>query len=306
VTERDPTRTYGADFLNELFRHPLDPGYADAAARRQAAGPATGRRRAATRAIGLVTLVAMGFLLAVAYRQTVAEEPSRSKARVGLIAQIRQSETEVDKLTRDAEALRAEVARQRDAVLADSDAARLRDLEMATGLGKVRGAGVVVRVADAPSKADAVTGAGGDNLGRVLDSDLQKIVNTLWSAGAEAISINGQRLTATSTIRAAGEAILVDFRPVTGPYEVSAIGPAQLERRFRDSSTAALLRNVAAEHGMSFSVRNVDTLTLPAAGEPQLHYARPSQSPTPTGSAQSTSPAPSGAGTSSDPSGGGR
>lgn len=192
--------------------------------------------------------------------------------------------------------------------MSGSDAARLRDLEAVTGLGRVRGDGVVVRVADGPSEADAVTGAGGTNLGRVLDRDLQDIANALWSAGAEAISINGQRLTATSTIRAAGGAILVDFRPVTGPYEVSAIGPGQLERRFRASDAANVLRQVAAEHGMSFGVREVDDLLLPAASEPQLRYAVPSVSPSasPSGAARSNSPASPGAGSSLSPSGGGR
>jgi uncharacterized protein YlxW (UPF0749 family) len=303
VTERSE-RTYAPDFLTELFRNPLDPSYADAAARRRTAGPVAGWRRGTIRVVSTVTLVALGFLLAVAYRQTIAEEPSRSQARAGLVGQIRQREVETDQLTHRADALRDEVARQRDAALTGSDAARLRDLEAATGLGRVRGDGVVVRVADAPSKADAVTGASGTNLGRVLDSDLQNVANALWSAGAEAISINGQRLTATSTIRAAGDAILVDFRPVTSPYEVSAIGPGQMEKGFRGSAAARLLNSVAAEHGMSFGVRGADNLTLPAAAEPQLHYAKPL--PTPSGSRGPTSPRPSGAGTSPRSSGGGR
>ena len=53
--------------------------------------------------------------------------------------------------------------------------------------------------------------------GRVLDRDLQVMVNALWAAGAEAIAINGQRLTARSAIRYAGEAILLDFRPLVPP-----------------------------------------------------------------------------------------
>jgi uncharacterized protein YlxW (UPF0749 family) len=301
-------RTFTPDFLTELFRNPLDPSYADAAAHRRTAGPVTGWRRGTIRTVSVVTLVALGFLLAIAYRQTLAEEPSRSQARAGLIEQIRQREAETDELAQRADGLRDEVARERDSALTDSDAARLRDLEAATGLGRVHGDGVVVRVADAPIKADAVTGASSANLGRVLDSDLQNVANALWSVGAEAISINGQRLTATSTIRAAGGAILVDFRPVTGPYEVSAIGPDQMERGFRGSAAARLLSSVAAEHGMAFAVRGADNLTLPAAGEPQLSYARPSPEPSvaPSGSGRSTPSSPTGAGTSLRPSGGGR
>jgi uncharacterized protein YlxW (UPF0749 family) len=297
MTDRTSQRTYAPDFLTELFRNPLDPGYADAAARRRRLGPVTGRHGATVRAVSVLTLVAVGFLLAVAYRQTVADEPGRTQARAGLVTQIKQREGVTDQLTAEADRLRGEVARQRDAALTGSDAARLRELEAATGLGRVRGAGVVVRVADGPAKKDAVTGADGPNLALVRDGDLQNIANALWSAGAEAISINGQRLTATSTIRLAGEAILVDYRPVTGPYEVSAIGPDQLERRFKDSSVARLFRSLTAEYGMSFDTRTVNGLTLPAANEPQLRYAKPPAQPSPT---------PSGAGASPTPTGGGR
>ncbi|WP_422769555.1 DUF881 domain-containing protein [Plantactinospora sp. WMMC1484] len=295
-------RTYTPDFLTELFRNPLDAGYVDAAARRADSGPATGWRRSVPRAVSLLTLVVLGLLLSVAYRQTMAAEPSRSNARAGLVEQIKQREAENAALTARADGLRAEVARQRDAALSGSAAANLRNLEAATGLGRVRGDGLVVRVADAPVTSDAVTGAGGTNLGRVLDRDLQDIANALWSAGAEAIAINGQRLTAMSTIRAAGGAILVDFKPVIGPYEVSAIGPGQLERRFRDSAAARLMESVSEEYGTSFEFRGVDDLTLPAATEPRLRYATPS--PRPTAPASSGSSA--GTGGSPSPHGGGR
>jgi uncharacterized protein YlxW (UPF0749 family) len=139
-----------------------------------------------------------------------------------------------------------------------------------------------VRVDDAPDAVDAVTGAGKPDLGRVLDRDLQEIANALWSAGAEAISINDQRLTATSTIRAAGSAILVDFRPVNRPYVVRAIGPDDLEDSFEDSDTARLFRALVEDEGMSFSVRQVDDLTLPAASDPHLRFASPSPTATPT------------------------
>ncbi|MFD0820188.1 DUF881 domain-containing protein [Micromonospora zhanjiangensis] len=298
MTDRPPRRAYAPDFLSELFRNPLDPGYTDAAERRRRLGPPTARQRATTRTVSAVTLALVGFLLAVAYRQTVADEPGRSHAREGLVAQIKQREVVADQLTDRANDLRAEVARQRDAELTGSDAARLRELEAATGLRRVRGDGGLVRVADGAAKKDTMTGAQGPNLALVRDSDLQGIANGLWAAGAEAISINGQRLTATSTIRLAGEAILVDYRPVTGPYEVSAIGPGQLERRFKDSQVARLFRSLTAEYGMSFDVRSVDNLDLPAANEPQLRYAQlPAQpSPTPSGVGATPHPTTSGGG----------
>ncbi|PZF84658.1 DUF881 domain-containing protein [Micromonospora deserti] len=299
-------RMYAPDFLTELFRNPLDPGYADAAARR-AHAPVSGWRAWPARSVSLLVVVALGFLFAVAYEQTMADEPGRSQARSGLVAQIKQRERETDRLSERADQLRAEVARQRAAALSGSQAARLRNLEAGTGMGRVRGDGVVVRLADAPDKADAVTGADAGP-SRVLYSDLQGVANDLWGAGAEAIAINGQRLTATSTIRSAGQAILVDYRPVTGPYEVSAIGPGSMKQRFEESRTALLMREVAEKTGLSFGVREAEDLTLPAAPEPRLRYAQPSvsPSPSPSGADRSASPGPSGSGTSTSPSGGGR
>ncbi|MEO3778951.1 DUF881 domain-containing protein [Micromonospora sp. B11E3] len=304
------TRVYAPDFLMELFRKPLDPGYEDAAARRRESPPPAGWRAASTRSVSLLVIVVVGFLFAVAYRQTVAEEPGRSTARAGLVAQIKEREAETDELAARADRLREEVGRQRDAALSGSQASRLRTLEAGTGLGRVRGDGVVVRLADAPAKdKNAVTGSSAGPP-RVLYTDLQKVANDLWAAGAEAVAINGQRLTATSTIRAAGEAILVDFRPVTGPYEVSAVGPRSLRERFEDSRAAFLMRDLVESVGLSFQVREVDDLTLPAAPEPRLRYAEPSVSPSPlvSGSpvAPKSSPGPTGSGSSPSPSGGGR
>ncbi|MFG3418091.1 DUF881 domain-containing protein [Micromonospora sp. NPDC049460] len=301
-------RVYAPDFLTELFRNPLDPGYADAAARRrERQAPPAGWRHWSARSVSLVLAVVLGFLFAVAYRQTLEAEPGRSQARSGLVAQIKQRESETDRLSERADQLRAEVARQRAAALGGSEAARLRTLEAGTGLGRVRGDGVVVRLADAPQNPDAVTGA---DVGpsRVIYSDLQGVANDLWAAGAEAISINGQRLTATSTIRSAGQAILVDFRPVTGPYEVSAIGPGSMRDRYEDSRSALTMRKVAEDTGLSFAVREAEDLTLPAAPEPRLRYAEPpaSASPSPSGADRSASSQPSGSRTSPSPSGGGR
>ncbi|TDC69320.1 DUF881 domain-containing protein [Micromonospora sp. KC606] len=303
-----PPRAFTPDFLTELFRNPLDPGYADAAARRREFPSPSGWRATTVRAVSVLVVAVVGFLFAVAYREALAEEPSRSQARAGLIAQIKQREAETDELTARADRLREEVNRQRDAALSGSQAARLRSLEAGTGLGRVRGDGLVVRLVDAaPKEGDAVTGDSDAGPDRVIYSDLQKVANDLWAAGAEAVAVNGQRLTATSTIRSAGAAILVDFRPVTSPYEVSAIGPGSMRDRFEESRSAYLMRRVAKQTGLSFEVREAEGLTLPAAPEPRLRYAEPSvspgSSPSDTAVNRSSSSGPSGPGTSS-PSGG--
>ncbi len=190
------------------------------------------------------------------------------------------------------------MSKQRDAALAaaGTDADPLNRLELATGTGKVRGPATVVKLADAAPPVDPVTGKPtGKNLGVVLDRDLQRVTNELWADGAEAIAINGARLSATSTIRTAGSTILVDFRPIASPYQVTAIGPEDLGERFKRSATGALFRAIAAQYGMQVSVDRVGDLTLAAAPDPQLHYAAPvpSDTPSPRPSGSTGSPVPS-------------
>ncbi|GIF47438.1 uncharacterized protein YlxW (UPF0749 family) [Asanoa ferruginea] len=282
-------RWMSPDFLSELFSNPLDPGYADAAARRAKEGPPTGWRHGSRRVAAVIVAGLIGLLFAVAYRQTVADEPRRSQARADLVTQIKQRQDATDNLRNQADGLRDAVARERDAALGGDEAAQRRDVEAATGLRRVTGDGLVVRLADAP---DADEKADENDLGRIFDRDLQLVTNALWASGAEAIAINDQRLTATSTIRKAGGAILVDFRPVTSPYEIRVIGPRDLEDRFADTAAAALMRKVADGEHIGFDTRRQDDLNLPAATEPQLNYAtRPTPaSATPTPGVTSSSP----------------
>jgi uncharacterized protein YlxW (UPF0749 family) len=272
------------NFLIQLFQSPLDPGYADAAARKAERPPAPHWRRLGGRGVTAVACLLIGLLFAVAYQHAVAAKPSTTKAREDLVGDVQSRRDQAEQLQKQAENLRDQVARARDNALAGrGDADRLRQLAAGTGLGKVTGDGVVVTLADAPPQIDPVTGKpSDDNPGIVLDRDLQDIANALWQAGAEAIAINGQRLTATSTIRTAGGAILVDFRPVTGPYQIAAIGPD--EDAFTGSGTAQRFRRYVDTYRMQFSVKARTGLTLVAAPDPELRYAHvPSPSPSPSG-----------------------
>jgi uncharacterized protein YlxW (UPF0749 family) len=105
------------------------------------------------------------------------------------------------------------------------------------------------------------------NPGRVIDRDLQMIVNGLWQAGASDVAINGRRITPTTAIRAAGEAILVNYRPMSPPYVVSAIGSDadQLAGRFRENPAGLLLEELEAQYGVIWELQRVRNITLPAA-----------------------------------------
>src|SRR5690606_5684021 len=146
------------DFLTELFQDPLDPGYADAAARRAQGRTRPPWQRRGLRSLTLITLVLVGMLLGVACRHVLAEEPDRTRARAELVERIHQREAEVERLREISDGLRDDVSRLRDLALDDSEVRRLRELEALTGLARVTGDGVVVRVADGPPVLDPGSG----------------------------------------------------------------------------------------------------------------------------------------------------
>jgi len=119
-------------------------------------------------------------------------------------------------------------------------------------------------------------GSGFADTGRVRDRDMQRVVNGLWSAGAEAIGVNGQRLTALSAIRAAGDAILVDNKPLVPPYTVLAIGDGKrLSTAFRNSADGEYLHVLEQNYDIRASISVQGELHLPAAPSLILRYAKP-------------------------------
>lgn len=273
---RDPFRPSPPEFLSELFRDPLDPGYAAAAQRRAARSGAGGSRRG-TRLLSWLTLVVVGAVLATAWLQVVREEPERTQVREDLEQQIHEREQETEALQAQAEELRAQVADLRDQQLEDPRAVRdLRTLEAVAGLGPVVGDGVRVRLEDGPPEVDPTTGEQVQAPeARILYRDLQQVANALWAAGAEAVAVNGQRLTATTAIRSASGAVLVDHQPVTSPYEVVAVGGSGLEERFVASKAGQLMVTLVDEYGVGYEVQSVEGVTVPAASEPRLLFATP-------------------------------
>jgi uncharacterized protein YlxW (UPF0749 family) len=114
----------------------------------------------------------------------------------------------------------------------------------------------------------------------VLDKDLQILVNGLWAAGSEAVSINGQRVTNLTSIRVAGEAITVNLRSLSRPYTVNAIGdPDQLPARFVESAAGTWWLNLKSVYGLQFTMTQEESLTVPAAPPLTLRHARRAGTP---------------------------
>jgi len=290
-------RSLGASLLDQVLAETLDPAYAQAAARRAelAAGPGEpgaapaaaarpGRARRRGQLLVALTLLLAGLLAAVTYREAAAGSQGRERVRQALAEDIDQESASTDDLARQLTRLDAQVSTRRDQALAASVEGQralqqLSAAERGAAVQAVRGPGLTVVLADADASADSDPVGGSPTVakaGLVQDGDLQQTVNALWAAGAEAISINDQRLGPTTTIRQAGSAILVDFRPLSSPYRIRAIGDQQqLSNRFIASPEASYVVGLAKDYGLSFTIARSASLTLPAGTAPELHSARP-------------------------------
>jgi uncharacterized protein YlxW (UPF0749 family) len=180
----------------------------------------------------------------------------------------------VDDLSAQVNALRQQVLNGSVADRALSDEAQT--LESQVGIMAVTGSGLDVVLQDGPP---TTTSGGEPDLARVLDTDIQLVVNGLFAAGATAVSVDGQRITPVSPIRSAGEAILVDFRPLTPPYTVSAVGPASLTADFENGAARADLHDLETSYGLGVSVTPMEDVTVPGHGDIQLHYAESGETP---------------------------
>ncbi|MGE7390498.1 DUF881 domain-containing protein [Streptomyces sp. NPDC004126] len=257
--------------LTHVMDHSLDEGYAEASARREADGTA-GLPRTLKAKLGLAAgLVLAAMVVTLGAAQARVAAPVLAKERQELIDRVQRADDHADALERETERLRTEVADRQRAALKQQVGERGRLVELLAGATEVHGPGVKLVVDDAKGASSGGGGgpresAGFSNTGRVRDRDMQRIVNGLWQAGAEAVSINGQRLTALSAIRAAGDAILVDNKPLVPPYEVLAVGDKKrLGPTFQDSVDGQYLHVLQESYGIRYSLTPMDEVRLPAA-----------------------------------------
>lgn len=253
--------------LQEVLDRPLDPGYESSAHARQTRGlsPSTGSRTP----LLLATAVLLGFLLAVAAQTLRTPDPAAAQARSELIERVRGSQHLVEEQAARIEGLHANLVALEDAGVQEDDgghAEQVRAAGLHAGATAMVGPGVVVTLDDAPPPPASVDGVVVEDVERVLAGDLQVLVNGLWANGAEAVAINEQRLTSTSAIRFAGEAIVVDFRGLTRPYTVRAIGPVEdLEAELGSGATGRYLQDLRDQYGIITEVTPQDQITVPAA-----------------------------------------
>ncbi|OKI85851.1 hypothetical protein AMK10_35860 [Streptomyces sp. CB02058] len=276
--------------LTTVMEHSLDEGYAEASARRRSEGDA-GLPRTLRAKLGLAAgLVLAAFVVTLGAAEAQVAAPVVAKEREELIDRVNAETSTADTLEADVDKLRKDVNERQRKALERHGGDQGGLVALLSGATAVEGPGIKLVVDDAE---DTDQGGGGPrestgfaDTGRVRDRDMQRVVNGLWQSGAEAVAINGQRLTALSAIRAAGDAILVDNRPLVPPYTVLAVGDGkQLATRFRDSADGQYLQALHESFDIRTSISEQEKVRLPAAPSLIVRTAEPQAADTGSGAA---------------------
>lgn len=283
--------------LGDVAAGSLDPNYRLAAKKRQEAvgapdagsgGPttpdgteSTGRSRWAGSIALMLGLLAIGLLISVAAARVQATQSVVSAERESLIERIRVADRDVEDLQNQVASLEADIealesAQLESTAIGERLAAQTNTLHSAVGTRRVVGPGVTVTLDDAPEDwpgRDPETS-------EVLDIDIQQVVNALWYAGAEAVAVNGQRITLASAIRQANDIIQVNYRPLSAPYDVAAVGDAQnLASGFDQGPGGQWLRVAKRDYGIQSSISIADDDLVLPAGSATLTNALSEETP---------------------------
>jgi uncharacterized protein YlxW (UPF0749 family) len=259
-------------------------------------------------------LLALGFLIAA---QLAAEGPRvryTTQERTPLVQTARDLQTDQDGLKARILELRAKIQTvetegQGSVETVKQLNAQLEQARIAAGLIPLTGTGIVIQLDDSKEPVPP-GGSEGDYL--VGSRDIRVVVEELWDAGAEAISVNGERLTTSTAIIDVGTSVLVNSAYLTPPYQVSALGASDLYAKLSASPAFIdFVRARGAGYGIQISVAEPESVDIPAfVGTVTLRYSRPVASPSagpsagasagpaavPPASTASPTPAPSGAG----------
>ncbi len=155
---------------------------------------------------------------------------------------------------------------------------KVAELETPTGLTAQDGPGVRVTLTDAPRSVNPKDVD--PNLLVVHQQDIQAFVNALWAGGAEAISLQGQRLISTTGIKCVGNTVVLDGVPYSPPYVIEAIGPgSKMKDEISRSPETTSYRLYVQIYKLGLKIETLDDINIKAYGGPvSLRYARAAQS----------------------------
>ena len=245
-------------------------------AQRRRASQRTWSARLAT--AGVLAVTGLLVVVSATHARGIDLRPSRNTDLVSLVqSESRRNTTLTAEVTR----LRAEVD-ELAATQSNTDpelAEELAEKSQQVGLTPVAGPAVTVTLSDAPS---SVAGDGVDqDLLVVHQQDIQSVANELWRGGAEAMTIQGQRVIATTGIKCVGNTVVLHGVPYAPPYRISAIGnPEKLQATLENSAYIKIYRQYVDAFHLGYEVTVSERSTFPGyQGSVDLRYAKAADSP---------------------------
>ncbi|MFT3859809.1 DUF881 domain-containing protein [Micropruina sp.] len=218
--------------------------------------------RVTRRLVSVLVCLFAGFMIATSAINAGGTDlrPNRNTDLVGLVATESKRNAE---LTERVAGLRFDVDALAKADAGSIPEQTMTDAAAVAGQTRVRGPAVAVVIDDAPS---GVHPAGvSPELLVVHQQDIQAVVNALWSGGAEAMTIQGQRVTSRTGVKCVGNSVVLHGVPYAPPYEIVAIGDQnRLEQALADSPAMKIYRQYVDAYGLGFSQRREADVTLPA------------------------------------------
>ena len=223
------------------------------------------------------------FLLAGALFITSANSSEGTDLRAGrysdLGSLVRQERANLDEMNAESSALQAEIDQLTQRV-ADADVertqARAEELRGPAGLEPVTGPGLTVTLTDAPEEQLAAASDEEDRSLIVHQQDIQAVANAMWAGGAEAMTIQDQRIVSTTGIKCVGNTVILHGVPYSPPYEITAIGdPDAMLTSLLTNSYIELYLQYAEQKDLGWDVEAHDEVKLPGYEVvPDLKYAR--------------------------------
>ncbi|MCX6451467.1 MAG: DUF881 domain-containing protein [Actinobacteria bacterium] len=215
---------------------------------------------------------ALAGLLFVASARSSGGFDLRSGDHGDLISLIHEQDRHSAQLTNEVASISAKLQETLASQVGDAIGAATAEsagLARAAGDRALRGPGVQVTLNDAPPPLGEVPNGLTLDDYVVHEQDVQAVVNALWSGAAEAMSINGERITNISAIRCAGNILLLNGRAFSPPFKISAIGsPTALRKSINASAAIKIYRQYSEAVGIGWSVRYSSNLSIPKASLP--------------------------------------
>lgn len=267
---------YSLRLIDDLSNRPVDPLFMDSRLNKQNVSKIS---IWITRIIVFIICVAVGTVGSQFVRKLHAD--SRKAIRMSLANELSARASRFDNLVKEVSKLRASVDRDSKRINTPYENQVDKSDNMTNGSHSVSGPGIVLTIANPISAGNDVSNGAlaremskGAKIRVVTDRDIQIFVSILWDAGAEAISVNGNRIGSQTSIRTAGSTVLVGVNQTQSPYTIEAIGDSSSLIEKLNSQKQSPWFASLSNAGISPQVSTSNNLKLAAAGMGEVNFAK--------------------------------